>query len=128
MNGRSPQIFSSPFTCSTLFTVDSGAPSRSVPLALAPRTVDARDSAELPTVIGALRERAESQVSVQRRDLTWVGVWKTCLRNRCHLGGGGRAKLGSSLSQTRAHAGERALTPRPTGCPDPQGMNTLLST
>lgn len=40
------------------------------PLALAPRTVDAGDSTELPTVIGALRERAKSQVSVQRRDLT----------------------------------------------------------
>lgn len=84
---------------------------------------DTRNSPELPTVIGALRERAEIRASAQQRDLTWAGVWKTSLGNGCHLGGGGGAQLGSSLS----HADERASTPRPTGCPDPQGVNTLRS-
>ena len=86
-----------------------GEQNRSVPLEL-PGPVDVIDSPEMLTVIGALKGPAKSWDSVQQRYLTWTGFLRAGMHPR----------------QEPTQMGE-PLMPGPTGCPDPQGIKTLLS-
>lgn len=72
--------------------------------------MDAVDGPELPTVIRALREAAESWDGVPQRSLTSTGSLGRLLRGRdVDLAGGGGAELGRNPSQTRAHTARRAV-------------------